>query len=88
MQDHQTVMFFLDLALVVALARLLGAAARRLRQPPVIGEVIAGILLGPSLLGPAVSQALFPLDVRPLLTAMAGVGVAIFMMLIGLELDF
>ena len=41
----------LDLAVIVVLARLLGALARRLGQPAVIGEILGGILLGPTLLG-------------------------------------
>lgn len=43
---------FLDIAVIVVLARLFGHAARRLRQPAVVGEIVAGIALGPSLLGP------------------------------------
>jgi Kef-type K+ transport system membrane component KefB len=43
----------LDLAIVLAVARLLGHAARRLGQPSVVGEILGGILLGPTLLGPA-----------------------------------
>lgn len=42
---------FLDVALVVVLARLTGALFRRMRQPAVVGEIVAGILLGPTFLG-------------------------------------
>jgi Kef-type K+ transport system membrane component KefB len=41
-----------DVAIIIILARLLGAAARRLGQPPVLGEILAGILLGPTFWGP------------------------------------
>jgi K+:H+ antiporter len=85
--SHQVVFLLLDLAMVVAVARLLGAVARRLGQPPVIGEVLAGLLLGPSLFGSGFSSALFPDDIRPFLTALGNVGVALFMFVVGLELE-
>jgi K+:H+ antiporter len=80
------------LALVVILvtARVLGAVFRFFSQPPVIGEVIAGILLGPSLFGklaPAAAAAVFPPSVAPILGVIAQVGVLLFMFLVGLELD-
>lgn len=75
------------LAAIVLLARLLGALARRFDQPAVIGEVLAGILLGPTLCGDVVSGHLFPADTRPQLTALATVGVAVFMFTVGLEWD-
>ena len=58
----------LALAVVIITARALGALFARLRQPPVIGEVLAGILLGPSLLGrvaPEASAYLLPPEVAP-----------------------
>ncbi len=81
------VFLLLDLAVIVVLARLLGAVARRLDQPPVIGELLAGILLGPTLFGEGFAAALFPTDVRPFLAALANVGVAMFMFMVGLELE-
>ena len=87
MTTHQTSSLLLGLAAIVLLARLLGALARRLHQPAVIGEVLAGIALGPTLFHGAVSDALFPAGVRPLLSALAAVGVAAFMFLVGLEWD-
>ncbi|MEU7725079.1 cation:proton antiporter [Streptomyces sp. NPDC040724] len=77
----------IGLAAVVLLARLLGALARRLDQPAVIGEVLAGILLGPTLSGDLISGHLFPTDIRPQLTALATVGVAVFMFTVGLDWD-
>jgi Kef-type K+ transport system membrane component KefB len=44
-------MVFLDIAIVVVAARLMGRLFRRLRQPAVVGEIVAGVVLGPSLLG-------------------------------------
>lgn len=77
----------LALAVIVVLARLLGALARRLGQPAVIGEIVGGILLGPTLFGGAITSALFPADIRPSLTHLADIGVVVFMFLVGLELD-
>lgn len=80
----------LALVTVIVAARLLGAIFRHLQQPPVIGEVIAGILLGPSLLGhiaPTVSAYVLPPAVAPFLGVIAQVGVVLFMFLVGLELD-
>ncbi|PKV93946.1 Kef-type K+ transport system membrane component KefB [Amycolatopsis echigonensis] len=87
MTSHQTTFLLFELSVIVLLARLLGCAARRLGQPPVIGEVLAGILLGPTLFHGEIANTVFPLDTRPLLTAAADMGVAVFMFLIGLELD-
>lgn len=57
--------FLLSLAILLAAARLLGEIAKRLNQPAVLGEILAGILLGPTLLGavaPGTSEFLFPLQ--------------------------
>lgn len=87
MDTHQTTSLLLSLAAIVLLARLLGALSRRLGQPAVIGEVLAGVALGPTLFHGAISDALFPQTVRPLLSALAAVGIAVFMFLVGLEWD-
>ncbi|MEA2698268.1 MAG: hypothetical protein QOI66_2539, partial [Myxococcales bacterium] len=80
----------LALAVVIVTARLLGTLFAKFRQPAVIGEVLAGILLGPSLLGrvaPQVSGYLLPANVAPFLSVLAQVGVILYMFLVGLELD-
>ncbi|MEZ0069981.1 Kef-type K+ transport system membrane component KefB [Streptacidiphilus sp. MAP12-20] len=87
MQSHQIEMLFLDLTLILLLARGLGTLAVRIGQPPVVGEILAGIALGPTLFGGSLAHTLFPSDVRPLLTALASVGVALFMFTIGLEIE-
>ena len=74
-----------DVALVVLAAQLFGRLFQRFGQPPVIGEVIAGISLGPSILG-HYSHALFPIDGLPFLKLLSTLGVVSFMFLIGLEL--
>lgn len=79
-----------DMALVLAVGALLAWPARRIRQPAVIAEIVAGIILGPSLLGllPGNPTAwLFPTDVRPLLSGVAEVGIVLFMFLAGWELE-
>ncbi|MFG2168871.1 cation:proton antiporter [Micromonospora chersina] len=86
MTTFQATFLLLDLALILLLSQVCGGIARRLGQPSVIGEVIGGILAGPTLLG-TVSTTLFPMEVRPFLTALANVGVAVFMFLVGLELN-
>jgi Kef-type K+ transport system membrane component KefB len=80
----------LDIAVIVVLARLFGWVARRFRQPAVIGEIVAGIALGPSLLGllPGhLDSRLFPADVQPYLKILAELGLVLFMFIVGLELD-
>ncbi|MFJ6083414.1 cation:proton antiporter [Streptomyces sp. NPDC092369] len=87
MTSTQATALLTGLAVVVIAAGLLGQLARRFGQPPVIGEILAGILLGPTLFGGALTHALLPADIRPFLTALADVGVAVFMFLVGLEFD-
>jgi Kef-type K+ transport system membrane component KefB len=80
----------LALAAVVVVGRVLGALFRRAGQPPVIGEVVGGILLGPSFLGlisPAAYRFILPPEIAPLLGVVAQIGVIIYMFLIGLELN-
>ncbi len=77
----------LELALIMVLARAAGWVFSRIGLPAVVGEICAGILLGPSLLGPELSQTLFPLDTRPFLTLLAQIGLILFMFVVGLELD-
>jgi Kef-type K+ transport system membrane component KefB len=87
MTDHQAAMLFLGIAVILVLARLLGIGARAIGQPPVLGEILAGILLGPTLFHGAMTRALFPTDVRPFLTALADLGLIFFMFVLGYDLD-
>ncbi len=80
----------LALVVIILVARVLGAAFRRINQPEVIGEMIAGILLGPSLLGrlaPGLSAHLFPPTVLPFLSVISQIGVILYMFLVGVEFD-
>lgn len=83
-----SVLFFLQLFAIVAAARGVGWLARRLLgQPQVVGEMIAGVVLGPSLLGllaPGVQEWLFPREMRGLLYAIAQLGVGLYMFIVGL----
>jgi Kef-type K+ transport system membrane component KefB len=78
------------LVLMILAGRLLGRLLARLGQPPVIGEVMAGICLGPSLLGrvwPGASELLLPADVAPYLALVAQLGIILYMFTVGLEFD-
>lgn len=75
---------------ILIAARLMGWLFRKLQQPRVVGEMLAGILLGPSLLGrvaPGVSASLFPPDSLGYLNALSQVGLLLFMFLVGCEID-
>lgn len=79
-----------QIVVVVVAARLCGRLSARIGQPKVIGEIVAGILLGPSLLGwaaPGISLSLFPPGSLATLKLLAEVGVVLFMFVVGLELD-
>jgi len=80
----------LALTVIIITARVVGLLFKKLDQPAVIGEVIGGILLGPSLLGhfaPGLQAFLLPADAAPFLSVIAQLGVILYMFLVGLELD-
>ena len=82
--------FFIAVVVVMLVARLFGMAAVALKQPRVMGEVIAGICLGPTVLGalaPELSTALFPSDIIPFIGVVAQLGLIFYMFLVGLEVD-
>lgn len=85
-----SVHFFLQLAVLLLACRLVGWLGRKLlSQPQVVGEMIAGVLLGPSLLGlvfPDFQLALFPKETRNVLYAGAQLGVGLYMFIVGLTL--
>lgn len=78
---------FVCIALAVVVARLMGYVFRRIGQPPVVGEILGGLLLGKTLLGDAGTEFLFPSEVRPYLKVLAALGLVLFMFVVGLELD-
>jgi Kef-type K+ transport system membrane component KefB len=80
----------LAIAAVILAAGVVGTIVARLSQPRVMGEVLAGILLGPTLLGavwPEAKDYLFPSDIVPLLSAASWIGLAFYLFLVGMELD-
>jgi Kef-type K+ transport system membrane component KefB len=87
---HPLAQLLLAVAAVVAGCKIAGWLAQRLGQPPVIGEIIAGIVLGPSVFGalwPSAASALIPKVVMPQLNVLAQLGVVLFVFLTGLELN-
>ena len=76
-----------DVAFIIILARLLGNLAKLLGQPPVLGEILAGILLGPTFFHGTITKALFPPSLIPPLTALADLGLVLFMFVVGYEVD-
>jgi Kef-type K+ transport system membrane component KefB len=87
MTDADVQLLLFDLALIIVLARLLGALAKRIGQPPVLGEIVAGILLGPTIWGTTITGKLFPPTLIPPLTAIADLGLVFFMFVVGYEVD-
>jgi Kef-type K+ transport system membrane component KefB len=80
----------LQLAVITVAARVFGWLFQRIRQPVVVGEMVAGIVLGPSLLGyvfPAQHAALFPGDSLAALTVIAQTGVILFMFVVGMRVE-
>jgi Kef-type K+ transport system membrane component KefB/nucleotide-binding universal stress UspA family protein len=82
--------FFMAVVVVMLVARLFGAAAIRVHQPRVMGEVIAGIALGPTIFGallPGLQSQIFSTDILPAIGVVANLGLIFYMFLVGLELD-
>ncbi|MDH3401966.1 MAG: cation:proton antiporter [Acidobacteriota bacterium] len=83
-----SVAFFLQMFFILAVCRLVGMAARKIGQPQVVGEMIAGVLMGPSLFGlvwPRAQQFLFPPDSLEVLYVGAQLGVGLYMFIVGIE---
>jgi Kef-type K+ transport system membrane component KefB len=84
------ILFVGQIAVILLTSRLVGFIFRQIRQPHVVGEMLAGIMLGPSLLGwaaPELSAALFPASNMYLMSAISQLGLVLFMFLVGLELN-
>jgi Kef-type K+ transport system membrane component KefB len=83
-------LLILQIATILLLGRIVSWLFRKLRQPGVVGEMVVGILLGPSVLGlfaPQISASLFPLASLGYLSSLSQIGLVLFMFLVGLELD-
>jgi Kef-type K+ transport system membrane component KefB len=80
----------LQLVVIITATRLIGKLFQKIRQPPVLGEIVAGIVLGPSLLGwlsPQTMAFLFPATSMEILKLLSQIGVVLFMFIVGMELD-
>ncbi len=89
-QIHFALQVFAALAAVLATTAVFGRLALYVKQPRVVGEMVAGVLLGPALLGavaPGVQAQLFPADVKNTLYVLSTIGLTFYMFLIGLSLD-
>lgn len=85
-----SVLFFLQMAFILAVCRVTALVFKRLGQSQVVSEMIAGVLMGPSLMGwifPSFSAYLFPPDSKPILFAVSQLGLVLYMFLIGVEFD-
>ncbi|WP_051772327.1 cation:proton antiporter [Saccharothrix sp. NRRL B-16314] len=81
---------FAALAVVLAATTLCGRIAMAVKQPRVVGEMVAGVLLGPALLGavaPGVQAQIFPTDVKDTLYVLSTIGLTFYMFLVGSSLD-
>jgi len=88
--QHPLTILLLQVIVIIVAARLVGALFLRMGQPAVIGEMMAGIILGPSLLGalfPTAQSFLFPPSSMELLKTLSQLGVILFMFVVGLDLN-
>ncbi len=89
LSEHEVLILLVALPLFVAFARLCGEAAVRLRQPQVLGEVLAGVILGPSLMGLVSKPALHAMQHgAQLLEPFSWVGIILLLALTGMEMEF
>lgn len=92
LSHHDVTVFLLGIAILLGCARIFGELAQRLRQPAVVGEIIAGVLLGPTVFGniaPSVQASVFPME-GPVTVAMAGLStlaICLFLLVAGMEID-
>ncbi|KAI3620837.1 hydrogen antiporter [Moniliophthora roreri] len=82
-------LWVIQLVIIIGFTQLLALILGRIRQPRVIAEVIAGIILGPSVMGriPRFQNSIFPQDSMPLLNVTANIGLILFLFIIGMEID-
>jgi Kef-type K+ transport system membrane component KefB len=85
-----TLLFFLQLLIILIVCRVVGYLGTKIGQPQVVGEIIAGIVLGPSLFGliaPDLQHQLFPKESRTIIYVLAQMGLVLYMFVVGLEFD-
>ena len=94
--ESRLLIVLVQLALIIAIARIFAMLFRRIGQPAVVGEICAGLILGPSVLGkieaagwiPQISQYVFDPSVGPVFSIMSQLGLILLLFLVGLEFDF
>ena len=89
--ENVLLVVLIQLAVIIAAARVFGMLFRRFGQPQVCGEIAAGLILGPSLFGrffPQISASVFSPTVNPIFSIMSQIGLVLLMFLIGLEFEF
>ena len=87
---HPLAILLAQIVTIIFVARLFGWIFRKIGQPTVVGEIIAGIALGPSLIGmyfPGFSEFLFPVDSLGNLQLLSQIGLILFMFIVGMEID-
>jgi Kef-type K+ transport system membrane component KefB len=85
-----SIRFFFQLAFILSVCRIVGLIAKRFGQPQVVGEMIAGVVMGPSLFGlllPGLQAEIFPKASMTITYAVAQIGLVLYMFLIGVEFD-
>lgn len=87
--SEATSAFLMQVIITLLLSKLLAKALSYIRQPQVVGQIIAGIMLGPSVLGyiPGFTSAVFPHNTTVTFSTIANLGLIFFMFFLGLELD-
>jgi len=89
-KNHILLQLLCALSFILIVTRIFGGLAKKIGEPAVIGEVLGGIVIGPSLLGwvfPAVSAFFFPPEVLPHISVIAQLGIIFYMFVVGLEFD-
>ncbi|MCB0508969.1 MAG: cation:proton antiporter, partial [Bacteroidetes bacterium] len=84
------IQFAIAVCVIVISAQLLGELMPYLKQPRVVGEMIAGVLLGPTLFGklfPETYSTIFPKDILPILFTIGNLGLSFYMFIVGMEMD-
>lgn len=88
--QHPLAVLLLQIVVIILVARLFGWICNKIGQPTVIGEIIAGIVLGPSLLGvyfPEISAFVFPVESLGNIQFLSQIGLILFMFVVGMEID-
>ncbi len=87
MEQNPAIALFLALGIIIAASRIGGTISRRFGQPRVLGELIVGVILGPSLLDLLNAPVLNGVDLHQTITNLAELGVLLLMFIVGLEVN-